>query len=94
MLQINHFMKQSMLFVLLAAFHREITLMNNAFKTFFRLWRLQGHGSHFKSPDCANVIMASSNGSSKPPDVSTTHYSEFLSRDTCYGRDRKSHIKA
>ena len=31
MLQLNHFMKQSMLFVLLVAFHREITLVNNAF---------------------------------------------------------------
>ena len=30
MLQLNHFMKQSMLFVLLVAFHREITLVNNA----------------------------------------------------------------
>ena len=30
MLQLNHFIKQSMLFALLAAFHREITLMNNA----------------------------------------------------------------
>ena len=31
MLQLNHFMKQSMLFVLLVAFRREITLVNNAF---------------------------------------------------------------
>lgn len=32
MLQLNHFMKQSMFFVLLAAFHREKTLVNNVFR--------------------------------------------------------------
>jgi len=31
MLQLNNFIKQSMLFVLMVAFHREITLVNNAF---------------------------------------------------------------